>query len=479
MLDSKKAYQYLVDNTWKSSDSGKTLDVYSPHDNKVVGKVQAISKEEINKAFTSSELAFQIWKNTSLFERAELLNKVADKIEERAEEISEKLEREIGKSKDSAKREVARSVDYIRFVVDAARNMTGEIFHGDAFAGFPKGKKTAFLERVPLGVVLAISPYNYPINLALTKIAPALVAGNTVVFKPATQGALASLHMVNCFVDVGFPKGVLNAITLSSSANGDYLVKKPEINLLAFTGSSKTGLEIAKQTEGKIPLLMELGGKDSTIVLDDADLDLAAEQITKGGLSFCGQRCTAVKRVFVDKKVMNELGKKITEFAKKEELDPLINEKQRDYVLELIDDAKKNGAKIVTGGTHKGNRIDATVLMNVPEKARIFSEEQFGPVIPLSSMTSLEDSINWINKSPYALQSSIYTQDIDKAFEIAGKLDTGSVQINGKSDRGPDNFPFIGIRESGIGPAQGTKETIRAMTREKIVVLNRKITNNQ
>jgi glyceraldehyde-3-phosphate dehydrogenase (NADP+) len=208
--------------------------------------------------------------------------------------------------------------------------------------------------------------------------------------------------------------------------------------------------------------------------LKDADLDLAASEIVKGGLSFCGQRCTAVKRVFAESEIIDELTQKIAKLASEVKLGPLVSQEQKEFVSALIEDAKQKGAISILEGQVEGNSIQPTVLTNVTDKARIFHEEQFGPVIPLTTMESIEKSVDWINTSPYALQSSIYTKDIDKAFMIAEMLDTGSVQINGKSDRGPDNFPFIGVRESGIGPAQGTKETIRAMTREKIVVINRK-----
>ncbi|HEC65046.1 MAG TPA: aldehyde dehydrogenase family protein [bacterium] len=475
MKASDNTYQFLIDNKWTDSESGESVDIISPHDNSVVGKLQTLTNDEIDKVFGSSYRAYLEWKELPLFERAQILNKAADIMEGKQEIMAKSLEEEIGKSKDSAKNEVKRSIDYIRFVVDAARNMTGEIFYGDAFEGFPKGSKIGLMSRVPLGVILAISPYNYPINLSITKIAPALIAGNTLVLKPATQGAIAALNMVDCFIEAGLPKGVMNTITGKSSKIGDYVVTHKRVALLAFTGSSETGRKIAKLTGGRIPLLMEMGGKDSSIVLGDADLEMTAEQLVKGGLSFCGQRCTAVKRVFVDPKVIDELAKLVVERAKKVKLGPLVNTAQKDFVVSLIEDAKKNGAKVNLEGKIDGNSIQPTVISNVTEKSKIFHEEQFGPVIPLSRMDDLDKAIEWINNSQYALQSSIYTKDIDKAFEIAEKLDTGSVQINGKSDRGPDNFPFIGIRDSGIGPAQGTKETIRAMTREKIIVLNRKL----
>jgi glyceraldehyde-3-phosphate dehydrogenase (NADP+) len=466
-------YKYLIGSTWQESKSGETVEISSAIDGKTIGKVQSMTKSEVNDVVDSSKKAFESWKNTTIFERGEILKKGLDIIEQRKEEIAKILNQEIAKPLDASLGEVERSIIYARFVIESAKNITGEVFYGDVFDGYNKGAKTGLLVRVPVGVVLAISPFNYPINLSMTKIIPALIAGNTVVFKPATQGALASIKLAECFVDAGLPAGVLNLITGRSSEIGDHTVTNPDIDLIAFTGSTEIGRHISRITENKI-LIMEMGGKDTAIVLEDADLDLAAKEIVKGAFSYSGQRCTAVKRVFVHEKAEQTLVMKIKDETEKLSLGALINEGQVKFVQSLIDDAKSKGAKFVLEGSTKGNTMQPSILTNVSENMRIFTEEQFGPVLPIVSFKEIGEPIKYVNASEYGLQADLFTQNINSAFDIAEKLNVGTVQINGKSDRGPDNFPFLGVKASGFGPSQATKESIFAMTREKMIVINKK-----
>ncbi len=466
-------YKYLVDKTWLESKSGETIDIYSAIDGKPVGKVQSMTKTEVNDVVDSAKKAFESWKNTTIFERGEILKKGLELIEQRKEEIAAVLNQEIAKPLDASLSEVERSITYARFVIETTKNITGEVFYGDVFDGYNKGAKTAISTRVPVGVVLAISPFNYPINLSITKIIPALMAGNTVVFKPSTQGAIASIKLAECLVEGGLPVGVLNLITGKSSEIGDHIVTHPDIDIIAFTGSTHIGKHISKITEGKI-LLMELGGKDTAIVMADADLDLAAKEIVKGAFSYSGQRCTAVKRVFVHEKALQTLVMKIKDEAEKLTLTPLINEPQVKFLETLIADAKEKGGEFILEGKVKGTTMQPSIITNVTEKMRIFSEEQFGPILPIITFKEVNDPIKYVNSSEYGLQADLFTQNINDAFNIAEKLNVGTVQINGKSDRGPDNFPFLGVKGSGFGPSQATKESIFAMTREKIIVINKK-----
>jgi glyceraldehyde-3-phosphate dehydrogenase (NADP+) len=394
------------------------------------------------------------------------------------DEIAEIIMKEVGKSLKDAKNEVVRTADFIRYTVEEAMHMHGESMKGDSFPGGSKSK-IAIVERVPLGVILAIPPFNYPVNLAAAKLAPALISGNAVIFKPATQGAISGIKMIEALHKANFPKGLVNIVTGRGSVIGDYLVEHKGINMISFTGGTNTGISLAKKA-GMIPLVLELGGKDPGIVREDADLHEAAKHIISGAFSYSGQRCTAIKRVLVHESVADELVSILKEEIEKlavgspEEgntVVPLIDDQSADFVHGLIDDAMKKGADLVTGNKRERNLIYPTLLDHVSEVMDVAWKEPFGPVLPVIRVSSDEEAINIANKSEFGLQASIFTKDINKAFTIANKLETGSVQINGRTERGPDHFPFIGVKGSGMG-AQGIRKSIESMTREKVTVLN-------
>ncbi|WP_326511874.1 NADP-dependent glyceraldehyde-3-phosphate dehydrogenase [Clostridium intestinale] len=474
-----KIYRNYVGGEWVKSETSKLISINSPVDGSLVGKVQAMSKEEVDYAIQNAKEAQKEWDKMPINKRAAILLKAADLLDEKAEEIANIMVLEIAKDKKSAISEVNRTADYIRFSADTAKNMAGETLPGESFPGTGKGK-ISIVNRVALGVVLAISPFNYPVNLSASKIAPALMAGNSIVLKPATQGSISALHLVRVFQEAGVPAGVINTITGRGSEIGDYVVGHPLVDFINFTGSTEIGLRISGITTMK-PLLMELGGKDAAIVLEDADLDLAAHNIVAGAYSYSGQRCTAVKRILVIDKVADELVKKVREKVKllkvgnpiNEQVDvvPLIDDKAADYVESLILESKEKGATILEGGNREGNLIYPTLVDNVTLDMRLAWEEPFGPVLPIIRVNNVDEAISIANKSEYGLQSSVFTRDINKAFYVANKLEVGTVQINNKTERGPDHFPFSGVKASGIG-TQGIRYSIEAMSRPKAVVLN-------
>ena len=474
-----KIYRNYVGGEWVKSETSKLISINSPVDGSLVGKVQAMSKEEVDYAIQNAKEAQKEWDKMPINKRAAILLKAADLLDEKAEEIANIMVLEIAKDKKSAISEVNRTADYIRFSADTAKNMAGETLPGESFPGTGKGK-ISIVNRVALGVVLAISPFNYPVNLSASKIAPALMAGNSIVLKPATQGSISALHLVRVFQEAGVPAGVINTITGRGSEIGDYVVGHPLVDFINFTGSTEIGLRISGITTMK-PLLMELGGKDAAIVLEDADLDLAAHNIVAGAYSYSGQRCTAVKRILVIDKVADELVKKVREKVKtlkvgnpiNEQVDvvPLIDDKAADYVESLILESKEKGATILEGGNREGNLIYPTLVDNVTLDMRLAWEEPFGPVLPIIRVNNVDEAISIANKSEYGLQSSVFTKDINKAFYVANKLEVGTVQINNKTERGPDHFPFSGVKASGIG-TQGIRYSIEAMSRPKAVVLN-------
>ncbi|WP_042150220.1 NADP-dependent glyceraldehyde-3-phosphate dehydrogenase [Paucisalibacillus sp. EB02] len=467
-----------INGEWKESQSGETIEIKSPYLHEVIGEVQAITREEVDEAITFAHEAQKDWAKASIQQRATYLYKWAEELVRMQDEISEIIMKEVGKSKKDAKNEVLRTADFIRYTIEEAQHMQGESMRGDSFPGGSKSK-IAIVERVPLGVVLAISPFNYPVNLSAAKIAPALIAGNAVIFKPATQGALSGTKMIEALHKAGLPEGLVNLVTGKGSVIGDYIVEHKGINMISFTGGTNTGSHLAKKA-AMIPLVLELGGKDPGIVREDADLHEAANHIISGAFSYSGQRCTAIKRVLVHDCVADKLVGILKEEIEKLLVGspengctvvPLINNQSANYVQDLITDAIEKGAKLITGNKREDNLIFPTLIDHVTGDMKVAWEEPFGPVLPIIRVSSDEEAISMTNKSEYGLQASIFTKDINKAFSIANKIEVGSVQINGRTERGPDHFPFIGVKGSGMG-VQGIRKSIESMTREKVTILN-------
>lgn len=473
-----RAFKFLADNKWTESTSGKTIEISSPETKNVIGSVPSMTQDEVDRAVKLAKEAQPLWADKTVNERAALLHRWAKVLLEKKESIGNMIADEVGKSPSSAIGEVVRTAEIIQYTAEEGVRIHGELMKGESFPGGSKNK-IALVEKSPLGVVLAISPFNYPVNLAAAKIAPALIGGNTVVFKPATQGAISGILMVEALVDAGLPNNVVNVITGRGSEIGDFIVTHPDIDMISFTGGTKTGQDIA-QKSSMVPLVLELGGKDPAIVLEDADLDHAAAQIVGGAFSYSGQRCTAIKKVLVLDRVADELVEKLKQqvaklqvgFASQEAtVVPLIDDKSADFVEGLINDAKEKGATLLHGGKREGNLIEPTLLDNVTEDMRVAWEEQFGPVLPIIRVSNIFEAIEIERKSEYGLQASIFTKSVQDAFSIGAKLNVGSIQLNGKPERGPDHFPFLGVKNSGIG-VQGIGRSIESMLRDKVIVLN-------
>ncbi len=471
-------YKNLLNGRWVVSRSGKWDKIFSPTDGSLVGEVPAIGLGEADEFLKTAAQAQKSWATVPVNERAAILHKAADILVHEKDTIAEVLVREIAKNRKSSLSEVTRTADLIHFTAEEGKRVTGESLSSGAFPGFHE-TKLSIVNRVPLGVVLAIAPFNYPINLAASKIAPALVAGNSVVFKPPTQGAVSALYLARVFCEAGLPAGVLNVITGQGRAIGDYLVSHPLVAMVAFTGSSKIGKHITSLA-GMKPLLLELGGKDAAIVLEDADLSLAAQHIVSGAFSFSGQRCTAVKRILVLESVAGKLIEELLPLVRKmtvgrpeddADITPLISIEAADFVQQLIDDAIQKGAKLLIGNKREKNIVYPTIFDRVTVDMRIAWEEPFGPVLPILRVKTIDEAVKITNDSEYGLQASVFTKSLDEAFRVAARLEVGTIQVNGKTERGPDHFPFIGVKSSGMG-TKGIRYSIEATTRSKAIVLN-------
>lgn len=456
----------------------KTISILSPIDGDTIGEIDSLSKEEIDNLIQKAVVAQKEWGKTPVNKRANLLYKWADKLLERKSEIAEIITKEVGKPLKASVTEVERTVDFIRYTAEEGVRIDGQLMNSNQY---PNGNSSriAMATRKPLGVVLAISPFNYPINLSVAKIAPALISGNGVIFKPATQGALTGKAIISALEAVEVPTDLVGFATGRGSIIGDHLVQHPQINMVSFTGSTAVGQSIAEKTSMKV-LSFELGGKDPAIVLEDADLDLAAKEIVSGAFSYSGQRCTAIKRVLVLDSVADKLAEKLQEKVSalavgspwnNADIVPLIDVKAANFVKELIDDAVEKNATKVVGGEQLENLIHPTLLDHVTEEMRVAWEEPFGPVLPIIRVKDKEEAIKLANQSEYGLQASVFTENVNAAFGLADEIEVGTVQLNGKTQRGPDHFPFLGIKGSGINE-QGIRKSIESMTTTKSTVLN-------
>ncbi len=469
-------YQNLVNGKWKSSE--QEITIYSPINQEELGTVPAMTQTEADEAMQAARAALPAWRALSAVERAAYLHKTAAILERDKEEIGTILAKEVAKGIKAAIGEVVRTADLIRYAAEEGLRITGQAMEGGGFEATSKNK-LAVVRREPVGIVLAIAPFNYPVNLSASKIAPALIAGNVVMFKPPTQGSISGLLLAKAFEEAGIPAGVFNTITGRGSEIGDYIIEHKEVNFINFTGSTPIGERIGRLA-GMRPIMLELGGKDAALVLEDADLEHAAKQIVAGAFSYSGQRCTAIKRVIVLESVAEKLATLLQEEVSKltvgdpfdnADITPVIDNASADFIWGLIEDAQEKEAQALTPIKREGNLLWPVLFDQVTKDMKEAWEEPFGPVLPIIRVASVEEAIAFANESEFGLQSSVFTNDFKKAFEIAEKLEVGTVHINNKTQRGPDNFPFLGVKGSGAG-VQGIKYSIEAMTNVKSIVFD-------
>lgn len=470
--------EYTLVGERRQPVEGQTLEIRSPVDGSVVGRVHEYTADEIDTLMAAAREHQPSWADTPLDERARLMGKAADVLESRADELAELLVMEVAKARKDSRDEVVRSADFIRFTAEEGKRVIGDAQFSDSFPRQSRNK-LAVSYRVPLGCVLAIPPYNYPINLAVSKIVPGLIAGNAVVLKPPTQGALAGTVLVDVFHEAGVPAGVLHVVTGRGSRIGDLLVQHKGVDMISFTGSTETGQALAKKA-GMIPLLLELGGKDAAIVLSDADVEATAADVVAGAFAYSGQRCTAVKRVLATEGVADALVAAMEERIRKLSVGdprndctvtPLVDASSADGAMQMIEEAVAKGARLVVGGTREGNLVAPTLLDHVTADMDIAWVEPFAPVLPVIRVANAAEAVRLANASEYGLQAAVFSRDVDAAMHLSLSLDVGTVQLNGRTARGPDHFPFIGTKSSGMG-AQGVRYSIEAMTRLKSMVFN-------
>ncbi|ATX70727.1 NADP-dependent glyceraldehyde-3-phosphate dehydrogenase [Spiroplasma clarkii] len=469
-----REYKAFINNEF--IDNGEWLEIINPTTLKPAGKVTALKSEDINQAYQAARTAQTTWSALPLLKRIEYVNNFKKELLKNKEELATIMSEEVAKGYKEALGEVERTAEIIDYTIEEVKRLDPLAMTGE---GMGATNKIGIFSRVPKGVVCAISPFNYPVNLAIAKIAPALLTGNTVVFKPATAGSLCGAFFAKLALAAAFPKGIFNVVTGRGREIGDLITANPEIDMISFTGSVGVGNQLRKNAS-TTDLVLELGGKDPALVLDNLQLEKYATEIIAGAFGYSGQRCTAIKRVLVSDAIADQLVPILK--AKVEALTvgqpqdnanitPVIDEKSADFIQGLIDDAKKQGAKIICGDKRVKNLMWPTLVDGVSVKMRLAWEEPFGPVLPIIRVNSPAEMIKIANESNFGLQASVFCQDLSTAIVVAKQIQTGTVNINGRSQRGPDCFPFLGIKDSGEG-VQGIREALLSMTRYQGIVIN-------
>jgi len=444
---------------WVPSVSGRSYANINPADTRmVVGRFQDSCADDALHAVRAAQAAFDTWRRTPISARAKILFAAAEWLEAQADALARELTLEQGKSLALARDEILRSAQTIRFYAVEGQSFTGESFpHDDP-------DMVVYTQREPLGVVTVISPWNFPVSIPARKIAPALIAGNTVVFKPSTDTPLSGLRLAEAFVQAGLPEGVLNFLTGRASEVGRAITESPEVRAISFTGSTAAGQAIHRSVGLTTRTQMELGGKNPLIVMADADLDKAVDLAVKGGYSLSGQACTGTSRVLVDAPVMQPFTDKLLARVRAlkvgsglepgHDLGPLATQRQLETVLRYIDIGKREATLLVGGerledGTYAhGYFVSPAVFADVTQDMRIAREEIFGPVLALIEVSGYDDAIAKANDTAYGLSAAIATTDARLAHRFAHDIQAGTVKVNRTTTGNLINAPFGGLKES-------------------------------
>ena len=463
----------LVGGEW--IETGEWIEVRSPYSGELVGRVPKAGADEARRAVDAAERAMA--EPLPAHKRAEILVRVAGYLGRRHEEIAKTISMEAGKPLKAARVEVSRAMSTYTMSAVQARTLAGEMVPMDASqAG---AGKLAFTLRLPIGVVGAISPFNFPLNLVAHKLAPALAAGCAVVLKPASQTPLSALVLAELETEAGLPPGWLNVLVGPASELGDVLVEDERVRAITFTGSGAVGWMLAEQAPRK-RVNLELGNATPVLVEADADLETAATKLAANAFSFAGQSCISVQRIYVRRAAYDDL---LARFLPKVEalvvgdpadentdVGPLIDRESRDRVLAWIEEARAAGAEVLTGGTFDGELLRPTVLADAGPELKVSCEEVFGPVCTVAAYDTLDEAIELANGTRYGLQAGIFTGSVKTALEAARRLEFGGVTINESPTFRADQMPYGGVKDSG-NTREGPAWAVRELTEERLVVL--------
>jgi acyl-CoA reductase-like NAD-dependent aldehyde dehydrogenase len=471
-----QTYKTFIGGSWV--ETGKLLDVTEKYTNEVFAKVPLCDTKEVDLAVSAAQEAFESFRKMPAHTRSQILDKAANLILKRKDEIAAVICKEAGKSWKYSVGEVIRGYETFKFASCEAMRIHGETVPLDASASGTN--RVGYYIRVPMGVIVAITPFNFPLNLVAHKVAPAIASGNTIVLKPASTTPVTALILAEILEEAGLPKGVFNVVIGSGSSVGDYLVSHPMVKKVTFTGSPAVGDSIIRKA-GIKRVTLELGNNSATIIEKDADIDKAIPRCIASAFSNSGQVCISLQRIYVHKDIADEFSdkfKQATESLKvgnpldqDVELGPMIDEKEALRAKSWIDEAVSQGATLVCGGKVEGRILYPTVLRNTTKDMKVMCMEVFAPIVSIVEYDSFEEAIKHVNDSDYGLQAGIYTNDIRKIHYAIDNLDVGGVMVNDTSIFRVDNMPYGGNKLSGIG-REGVRFAIDEMTNIKMVMIN-------
>ncbi len=477
-----RRYPNFIGGEWVEPSGVEYRPDIDPADTRqILGYFPRSTAEDVDRAVQAAAAAFPAWSRMSGPQRAAILHKAANLLEARAREIGEALTREEGKTIGEGVGEVLRGVAILRYFAGEPLRALGEVYSATNPETF------LYTERVPLGVVGVITPWNFPVAIPLWKLAPCLAFGNTAVFKPAELTPLTAHLITEVFAEAGLPPGVLNLVHGPGSVVGEAIARHPKVNAVTFTGSGAVGrrlYQIASERGAKVQL--ELGGKNPVIVAEDADLDFAVELVTSGAFRSTGQKCTATSRVIVLEPLLRDFTTRLVERARSLKvgpgidpsvyMGPLVSEEQRDKVLGYVEIGEKEGARLLTGGhdltegdLRYGFFVAPTVFADVEPQMRIAQEEIFGPVVGIIRARSLEEAIEIANGVPYGLSASIVTRDVRKAFQFVRQIQAGVVHVNSETAGAEPHVPFGGMKESSSYSREQGRAAMEFFTQVKTV----------
>lgn len=472
-----------VNGQWVQSRSGRTLERRNPANLRdLIGYLPLSTRDEMREAIEAAERAREAWRDTPAPARGKIVMRAARLLEEQKDEVARLLTREEGKTVAESLGEIQRSVNIAEFTAGEARRLTGETLPSELPRNF------AYTLRQPLGVVGLITPWNFPVAIPVWKISPALVCGNTVVWKPAGLTPFISRRLVEIFAAAGLPPGVLNMVHGRGSEVGEELVEHPAVRGISFTGSCEVGGALyAKASQQMKKVQCEMGGKNPVVVLADADLELAADNTVPGAFGSTGQRCTATSRVIVEEAVAGRFVNMLVERTSKlkvgngaepgVQVGPSVDEAQFTKVLEYLEIGKGEaklvcGGERVTGLSDEGYFIAPTIFDHVPQNARIAKEEIFGPVLSVIRVKDFEEAIAAANNVPFGLTASIFTTDANRVFQAVDRLECGMVHVNSPTVGGEAHVPFGGTKATGIGERETGSTAIDFYSELKVVYVD-------
>lgn len=470
-------FKMLIGGTWIEAERASQFDVRTPIDGSVIARAQMASSIDVDSAVTAAQENRGI-RDLPGIERIEIFGCAAGLLEQHKGEFARILKLEAGKSTRDATGEVEATIHRLRLTMEEAKRIFGDYVPGD-WSHDAVGKM-ALVIREPIGVVAVISPFNYPLYIASTKMIPALLAGNCVVVKPSSSNPISALLLVRVLEASGVPKGSLNIVTGKGEETGDALIKNERVGMINFTGSTPVGKRISEMS-GMKKLHLELGGKGYALVLEDADLDLAAKKCAFGSLKFSGQRCDAISAVLVVEGIADDLSDKIVQEVDRWKfgdprdesvtIGPVINPAAAERIHGMVMDAVDKGASLLRGGKFHGSYYEPTVLDDVPVSSIIAHEETFGPVVTILRPKDEDEALKIARQSKYGLESCVFTRDFYRMWRVAKRLECGEVTINDYPAHGVGYFPFGGIKDSGMG-REGIGYSIDEMTNLKTIVFN-------